>query len=88
MLDMAARSVSETVSLQTILREGIRIGALFLFWGILAAISRYGIGNLGFARPGKFFFELGTHLALLFVLIGVASVLLYVIARGIQLSNQ
>lgn len=84
---MASRSASEPISPQTVLREGLRIGAVFLFWGALAAISRYGVGNIGYARPGQFFFELGTHLALLFVLTGLASVLLYVIARGIQLSK-
>lgn len=85
---MAFRSGSDTIQFQTIVREGVRIGAVFLFWGILAAISRYGIANIGMARPGKLFFELGTNLSILFTLIGVSSVLLYVIARGIQLSNQ
>jgi hypothetical protein len=67
--------------------EGGRIAALLVFWGVLAAVGRYGIGNIGYARPGRFFFELGTHLGVLFALTGLASVLLYAIARGIQLAE-
>lgn len=85
---MGAESASETITPRTMLKEGGRIATILLFWGILAAISRFGIGNIGMARPGRVFFEVGTNLAILFVATGLASVLLYVIARGIQLSDR
>lgn len=84
---MHPESDSLTVGFNKMLREGGHIAAILLFWGILAAISRYGIGNIGFARPGSFFFELGNYLALLFVAIGLTYILIYSIARGIQLSG-
>lgn len=85
---MATEAGSEPIDLFTMLHEGGRIAALLLFWGILAALGRFGIGNIGFARPGQLFFEIGNGLALLFVITGLASVLLYVIARGIHLSGR
>lgn len=85
---MATEAGSESLDLSTMLHEGGRIAALLLFWGILAALGRFGIGNIGFARPGQLFFEIGNGLALLFVITGLASVLLYVIARGIHLSGR
>lgn len=85
---MASGSTPKAVTIRQILEEGIRIIAIILFWGLLAAIARYGIGNVGFSRPGSLFFEIGQHLALLFVSTGMASVLLFVVARGIQLSSE
>lgn len=85
---MATNTDPEPIDLHGMLREGGRITALLLFWGLLAALGRFGIGNIGFARPGQLFFELGNGLALLFTVTGFASVLLYVIARGIQLSDR
>ncbi len=84
---MATESDPAPISVQNILQEGGRIALIFLFWGILAAVARYGIANIGLARPGNFFFEVGYHLALLFVLTGFTSTLIYAIARGIQLSR-
>lgn len=78
----------ESVTARDILEEGPRILAVLLFWGLLAALARYGVGNIGFARPGQPFFEIGRNLAVLFVITGIASVLLFVIARGIQLSGE
>lgn len=85
---MATEADHELIGLYGMLREGGRITLLLLFWGILAALGRFGIGNIGFARPGQFFFEIGNSLALLFGITGLATVLLYVIARGIQLSGR
>lgn len=85
---MTRRSTGEPVTPRGILEEGGRIIAILLFWGLLAALARYGVGNIGFARPGQLFFEIGRNLAILFVITGIASVLLFVIARGIQLSGK
>lgn len=85
---MSHRSSVKSVTPRQILEEGTRIIAILLFWGLLAALARYGIGNIGFARPGQLFFEIGRNLAILFVIAGVASVLLFVIARGIQLAEE
>lgn len=84
---MHPESDSHTAAFQNMLRESGQIAAIILFWGVLAAVSRYGIANIGFARPGQFFFELGTNLALLFVAIGTTYIFIYSIARGIQLSG-
>lgn len=85
---MATEAGPEPIDLPVMLREGGRITVLLLFWGFLAVLGRFGIGNIGFARPGQLFFEFGNGLALLFMVTGLASVLLYVIARGIQLSGR
>lgn len=85
---MTRRSTGESVTPREILEEGGRIIAILLFWGLFAALARYGIGNIGFARPGQLFFEIGRNLAILFVITGIASVLLFVIARGIQLAGE
>lgn len=85
---MNRQSTDESVTPREILEEGIRIIAILLFWGLLAALARYGLGNIGFARPGQPFFEAGRNLAILFVITGIASVLLFVIARGIQLAEE
>lgn len=85
---MATESVPEPISLQDILGEGVRIAAILVFWGILAAVGSFGIGNIGYARPGSFFFTLGNAIALLFVVTGFASIFIYVIARGLQLSRR
>ena len=85
---MSQRSSGESVTPRQILEEGTRIIAILLFWGLLAALARYGIGNIGFSRPGQLLFEIGRNLAILFVIAGAASVLLFVIARGIQLAEE
>lgn len=85
---MTRRSTGESVTPREILEEGVRIIAILLFWGLLAALARYGIGNIGFAGPGQLFFEIGRNLAILFVITGIASALLFVIARGIQLAGE
>jgi len=85
---MAAESDLTPITLQEILREGGRVSVILLFWGILAALGRYGIGNIGLARPGRFFFEVGNSLAALFIIAGIVSILIYAIARGIQLSHR
>lgn len=85
---MARRSTGESIAPREILEAGVRIFAILLFWGLLAALARYGVGNIGFARPGHLFFELGRNLAILFAITGIASVLLFVIARGIQLAEE
>ncbi|WP_265111158.1 hypothetical protein [Halosolutus halophilus] len=84
---MSTDSDSAPIGVQEILREGGRIIAILLFWGILGAFARYGVANIGLARPGNFFFEVGYNLAVLFVLTGLTSILIYAIARGIQLSR-
>ncbi|MDZ7701471.1 MAG: hypothetical protein U5J98_05045 [Halobacteriales archaeon] len=85
---MAAESGGASVTARDVLEEGGRIIAILVFWGLLAALARYGVGNIGLARPGHLFFELGRNLAIIFVVTGLASVLLFVIARGIQLSGE
>jgi hypothetical protein len=85
---MTRESTQESVTSREILEEGARIFAILLFWGLLAALARYGVGNIGFARPGQLFFEIGRNLAILFIITGIASVLLFVVARGIQLSGE
>lgn len=84
---MATESGPTEIALQDILGEGVRIAAILTFWGVLAVIGRYGIGNIGVARPGQLFFEIGNALAVLFLVTGIASVLIYVIARGLQLAR-
>lgn len=85
---MTADADPEPISLEDVILEGGRIAAVLLFWGALAAFARYGIGNVGRARPGHFFYDVGSALALLLVFTGLASVLVYAIARGIQLSRR
>lgn len=85
---MSRRPTTDAVGSRDVLREGGQILAIFLFWGLLAALARYGVGNLGIARPGQPAYELGRNLALLFGATGIASVLLFVVARGIQLSGE
>lgn len=85
---MATESDSAPMDLWSWLREGNRIATIFLFWGVLAALGRYGVANIGISRPGEFFFEVGNGLTFLFVVTGLANVLLYIIARGIQLSRR
>lgn len=84
---MATDSGPPRIALRDVIAEGAKIAGILLVWGVLAALGRYGIGNIGLARPGNFFFEVGNALAALFVVAGLASVLIYVIARGIQLSR-
>lgn len=84
---MARDSTPVAVSARDVIEEGAALVAILLFWGLLAAFARYGLGNLGFARPGQLFFELGRNLAILFAATGMASVLLFVVARGIQLAD-
>lgn len=45
-----------------------------------------GVSNIG--GPGSWLIPLGEALATLFVVVGVANVLVYAIARGIQLSRR
>lgn len=85
---MSRDSTPEAVTSRDIIEEGGRIIAILLFWGLLAALARYGVGNIGIARPGQVFYELGRNLAILFVTTGMASVLLFGIARGIQLGAE
>ena len=85
---MATEPDPTPIGIREILREGGRIAAVLLFWGVLAALGRYGVGNIGLALPGHFFFEVGNSLALLCIVTGFASVLIYAIARGIQLSHR
>lgn len=85
---MTTESGPTPIDLHDMLREGVPIAAILLFWGILAAIGRFGIGNIGYARPRSFFFTLGNAIALLFIVTGLASVLIYVIARGLRLSRR
>lgn len=68
------------------LREGANITGLLIFWGILAAVV--GPAGLGGVFPdGSVLTDIGTRLSQLFVITGLASVLIYVIARGLQLSR-
>lgn len=84
---MSRDSTPSAVTAVDVLEEGGRIVGLLLFWGLLAALARYGLGNVGFSRPGSLFFELGWSLAALFLAAGAASVLLFAVARGIQLAE-
>lgn len=85
---MSREETPELVTSRDVLAEAGRIIAILVFWGLLAALARYGVGNIGFARPGQLFYELGRHLSILFVVTGVASILLFVVARGIQLAGE
>lgn len=85
---MATESGPTPIDLHDILREGVRIAAILLFWGLLAALGSFGIGNIGYGSPGSFVSILGNAIALLFIITALASVLIYVIARGLQLSRR
>lgn len=63
-------------------RDGRRIGAILLFWGGLALIGRYGLGNVGVA--GDSAASLGTSVALLFALTAVINVGVYAGARALR----
>lgn len=79
---------SESIGIKEILREGSRVMMILLFWGILAVLARNGVGNIGVAEPGNRFFEAGNDLALLFAITGLVCILIYAIARGIQLARR
>lgn len=85
---MASELDRVTIGLRDMIREGGRIATILLFWGILAAFGRYGIANIGMARPGQLFFEIGNSLALLFIVTGLTSVIIYAAVRSIQLSRR
>lgn len=68
--------------------EGLRIVTILLVWGTLALIGFAGIPNIGYHRPGSVLWWLGNLLGSVFVVTGIATVLIYIIARGIQLSRQ
>ncbi|MHB9287536.1 hypothetical protein ACKVMT_10930 [Halobacteriales archaeon Cl-PHB] len=61
---------------------------ILFYWGILAELTRYGVSNIGIASPGTLFFEAGNDLALLFAITGLVSILIYAIARGVQLARR
>ncbi len=85
---MSRELPQKSVTPREILQEGPSILGILLIWGVLAGLARYGVGNVGFAQPGQFFFIIGRFVAMLFLLAGIASVLLFVIARGMQLSEK
>jgi len=85
---MSEASTREPVGTRAILEESGRILAILVFWGLLAVLARYGLGNVGLSRPGQPLFEIGRNLATLFTATGMASVLLFVVARGIQLAGE
>ena len=84
---MATESGPTPIDLQDLLREGIPIAAILLFWGILAALV--GPEGLGGLFPiGSILIDIGTRLSQVFIITGFASVLIYVIARGLQFSRR
>jgi len=85
---MSGESTGEPIGTSAILDESGRILAILVFWGLLAVLARYGLGNVGLSRPGQPLFEIGRSLATLFTATGMASVLLFVVARGIQLAGE
>ena len=84
---MSDESTRAPVGARAIIEESGRILAILVFWGLLAVVARYGLGNVGLSRPGQPLFEIGRNLATLFTATGMASVLLFVVARGIQLAD-
>ena len=85
---MSGESTRKPVGTRDIIEESGRIVAILVFWGLLAVIARYGVGNVGISRPGQPLYEIGRNLATLFTATGMASVLLFVVARGIQLAGE
>ncbi len=85
---MAAESGPTVIDFRELLRDGWKIAAILLFWGALALIGFAGVTNIGFYRPGSFFWWIGNMLGWTFVVTGVGNILIYTIARGIHLSRQ
>lgn len=85
---MAAESGPTAIDLRELLRDGKRIAAILLFWGALALIGFAGIPNIGYYSPGSVLWWIGNMLGWIFVITGIASILIYTIARGIKLSRQ
>lgn len=74
----------ETIDLPTLIGDGFVIAAILVFWGALSLVG-IGIANVG--DTGSYLVPLGEALSQLFIGVGLASVLLYVVARGIKLSR-
>ena len=85
---VATESGPTKIDFRELLREGGKITAILLFWGALALIGFAGIPNIGFYRPRSVFWWIGNMLGWTFVVTGIASILIYTIARAIQLSRQ
>jgi len=85
---MATESDPTPIDFRELLREGGKVAATLLFWGALALISLAGVTNIGFYRPRSFFWWIGNMLGLVFVVTGIASILIYTIARSIQFARR
>lgn len=73
---------SNGLGFQVVLREGGIIAGILAFWGVFAVVG-IGIGNVGFQGN-----MVGDALAGLFVAVGLGNALLYILARGIALSDR
>lgn len=85
---MATESGPPLISFRGLLKEGGIIATVLLFWGVLALIGFAGVPNIGYYSPGSFFWWIGNMLGGVFVIAGMANILIYTIARGIHLSRR
>lgn len=75
---------NNAVVFPAILADGVVIVGILLVWAIPAGIG-VGISNVG--EPGTILVPIGELIRDLFVVVGLANVLVYVIARGIDRSG-
>ncbi|WP_330632349.1 hypothetical protein [Halocatena halophila] len=75
------------IDLREMLREGVYIAVILIFWSTFAFIGIFGVANIGYSTESLFSW-LGNTLGLVFAITGIGNALIYVIVRGQQLSEQ
>lgn len=60
--------------------DGVRVAAILLVWGVIAAFFVYGVSDIGGFPLESLWFQLGR----IFALTGVLNALLYLVYRGID----
>ena len=76
-------SISSPRSVPTYVRDGARIAAILLVWGVIGAFFQYGVGNSGPGGAGLLG-GIGARLGILFTTVGLLNAVLYVVYRGID----
>lgn len=64
------------------LREGLIIGAIFLFWQAVSLLGSQGIANIGMQSADNAFTVVGATVASVASQVGFFSVVLYVLVRA------
>jgi len=70
---------------RTYVEDGVRLAGILGVWGVIAAASAAGLGNVG--STSGLFSELGPALGGLFLLAGLFNAVLFVVYRGIDYSR-